>query len=56
MNKKKIAIIFGGASPEHSVSLESAYSIIKNMDEDKYEKILIGITKEGDCYKYYGNI
>ena len=56
MNKKKIAIIFGGASPEYGVSLESAYSVIKNMDEDKYEKILIGITKEGDWYKYEGDI
>lgn len=56
MNKKKIGIIFGGCSPEYSVSLESAYSVITNINKDKYEVILIGITKEGDWYKYEGDI
>lgn len=54
MNKKKIGIIFGGCSPEYDVSLESAYSVITNINKEKYEVILIGITKEGDWYKYEG--
>ena len=56
MDKKRIGIIFGGKSPEHDVSLESAYSVITNMNEEKYDKVLIGITKEGNWYKYEGEI
>lgn len=49
MNKKKIrvAILFGGKSAEHEVSLQSAKSIIDAIDKDKYELILIGIDKTG---------
>jgi len=46
-NKLKIAVIFGGRSAEHEVSLVSAASVIKNLDKSKYEVISIGITKEG---------
>ena len=56
MKKKKIGIIFGGDSPEYGVSLESAYSVISNMKKEKYELVLIGITKNGDWYKYEGDI
>ena len=56
MNKKRIGIIFGGCSPEYDVSLESAYSVITNLNKEKYEIILIGITKDGDWYKYDGKI
>lgn len=54
MEKKKIGIIFGGCSPEYDVSLESSYSVITNINKEKYEVILIGITREGDWYKYEG--
>ena len=54
MEKKKIGIIFGGCSPEYDVSLESSYSVITNINKEKYEIVLIGITKEGDWYKYEG--
>lgn len=56
MYKKKIGIIFGGCSPEYEVSLESAYSIINNMNKEKYDCILIGITKDGDWFKFDGDI
>lgn len=56
MKKLKLAIIFGGKSPEYPVSLQSAYAIIKVLDENRYEKILIGITKAGNWYRYYGDI
>ena len=36
MNKKTIAVIFGGESPEYSVSLQSATSIITALDRNKY--------------------
>lgn len=56
MKKLRIAIIFGGKSPEYPVSLQSAYAIIKVLDEERYEKVLIGITKEGNWLRYYGDI
>lgn len=46
--KKSVAILFGGQSSEHEVSCISAVTVISNMDKEKYEQVLIGITKEGD--------
>ena len=46
--KKKVAILFGGQSTEHEVSCMSAYSVIKNIDREKFDTVLIGITKNGD--------
>lgn len=56
MNKIKVAIVFGGCSPEYEVSLQSAYSVIKHMDSQKYETILIGITQMGKWLRYNGDI
>ncbi|MDO4488721.1 MAG: D-alanine--D-alanine ligase family protein [Eubacteriales bacterium] len=47
MNKKTIAVVFGGQSSEHDVSCMSVLNIIKNIDTDTYEPLLIGITKDG---------
>lgn len=47
-NKKiRVAVLFGGRSGEHEVSLVSASAVIENLDKEKYEVIPIGITKEG---------
>lgn len=54
--KKKVAVIFGGCSSEYTVSLQSAYAVISNMDKEKYIPILIGITSNGNWYKFEGNI
>lgn len=54
MNKKKIAILFGGCSSEYEVSLQSAYAVITHMDTEKYEPVLIGITRTGGWYLYQG--
>lgn len=56
MRKKKVAIIFGGCSTEYEVSLQSAYSVITNISKQKYEAILIAITREGSWYRYNGDI
>ena len=56
MNKKTIAILFGGASSEHEVSRRSATSIIENISKEKYEIILIGITKKGEWFQYCGDV
>lgn len=49
MAKKKInvAILFGGRSAEHEVSLRSAKNVIDAIDKEKYNPILIGIDKFG---------
>lgn len=55
-NKKQILVIFGGCSPEYSVSLSSATSVIKNISREKYDVLLMGISPEGKTYLYEGNI
>ena len=45
--KKNIVVLFGGNSSEHDVSCVSAQTVIKNIDIDTYDVILVGITKEG---------
>ncbi|MBP3039501.1 D-alanine--(R)-lactate ligase VanI [Bacillaceae bacterium Marseille-Q3522] len=47
MDKLKIAILFGGCSEEHPVSVKSAQEVAKNLDIEKYEPFYIGITKNG---------
>jgi len=54
MQKKKIAVIFGGNSTEYEVSLQSAFSILQNINRDKFDIIPIGITRNGDWYHYTG--
>jgi D-alanine---D-serine ligase len=54
MNRKKVAVIFGGCSTEYEVSLQSAYSVITNLHPDKNEPILLGITRQGAWWRYYG--
>lgn len=53
---KQVAILFGGCSPEFSVSLQSAYSVITHIDRKKYTPVLIGISNAGDWFKYDGEI
>lgn len=47
MGKRTIAVLFGGQSSEHEVSCVSAVTIVNAIDDEKYDKVLIGITKEG---------
>lgn len=56
MNKITVACFFGGKSAEYNVSLISATSILKHMDETKYNKLLIGINKNGDFFHFEGNL
>ncbi len=54
MHKMKIAVLFGGVSSEHEVSLSSAYNVITNLEKSKFEIIPIGITKNGHWLYYPG--
>ncbi|MDO4298862.1 MAG: D-alanine--D-alanine ligase family protein [Lachnospiraceae bacterium] len=48
MDKKMtIVVLFGGQSSEHEVSCVSVQTIIKALDPEKYDPVLVGITKEG---------
>lgn len=51
-----IAVLFGGCSPEYSVSLESASAVIEALTHTAYHPVMIGITKDGDWYYYTGSI
>lgn len=48
--KIRVGVLFGGQSAEHEVSLQSARSIIENIDIEKYEAIPIGIDKKGSWF------
>ena len=47
---KKILVLFGGCSPEYVVSLQSAYSVLRHMDRERYRPIPVGITRAGDWF------
>lgn len=46
-DRLKVAVLFGGRSGEHEVSLVSARSVMGALDPAKYEIIQVGITREG---------
>jgi D-alanine-D-alanine ligase len=49
-SKMKIGVLYGGRSGEHNVSLCSAASVIRALDQNKYEVIAIGIDRDGRWY------
>lgn len=49
MKRLKIAVLFGGCSPEYSVSLQSAAAVLQNMDSSKYEAVMVGIPCALSC-------
>lgn len=51
-----LAVIFGGKSTEHDVSIISGTSVIKNLNKEKYNIFPIYIDREGNWYKYTKNI
>jgi len=52
--QKTVAVIFGGCSSEYKISLQSAYSVISQMDKDKYQLVLLGITPSGEWFYFTG--
>lgn len=53
--KIKLAVLFGGESSEHEVSLVSASAVIDNIDRERIDPVMIGITKTGEWYLYEGS-
>ncbi len=56
MSRIKVAVLFGGVSNEHDISLISAENIISSIPAEKYDIIPIGITKKGRWLYYPGDI
>ena len=55
MQKKTLAVLFGGCSTEYEISLESAHGVLKAIDQDRYQVIPVGITRQGAWYCYEGD-
>lgn len=50
MTKTRVGILFGGRSVEHDVSVISARNVAANIDQNKFEIFLIGISKSGNWF------
>lgn len=48
--KLRVAVLFGGRSGEHDVSLMSARSVLSVLDPERYEVTQIGITLDGEWF------
>ena len=46
-DKIRVAVLFGGRSAEHEVSVTSARSVLDAIDRDKYDVTMIGIDRDG---------
>lgn len=45
--RPRVAIVFGGRSSEHAISVSTAGSVLRSIDRTKYDVLPIGITHEG---------
>jgi D-alanine-D-alanine ligase len=48
--KKTIAVVCGGKSGEHEVSLRSAFYVYNNLDKKKYQIVILAINKKGNWF------
>ena len=55
MAKIRIAVLFGGATKDHKVSLMSAYSVLRGLSPEKYDITPIGITRAGRWLYFPGD-
>jgi D-alanine--D-alanine ligase len=54
--KMNVAVIFGGKSSEHEVSRVSVTMVLNNIDREKYNVYMTGITKDGRWFLYEGPV
>src|SRR5262245_18922877 len=45
--KISVGLLFGGRSAEHEVSCASAANVLRALDPDRYDVVLIGISRDG---------
>src|SRR5258706_6013845 len=50
MTRTKVAILYGGRSVEHGVSINSARNIVEYMDQENFEPVPIGISQSGQWF------
>ena len=50
MNKKRVAVIFGGISPEHEVSVITGLQALENLDKEKFVGIPVYVSKNGELF------
>ncbi|MCB5941532.1 D-alanine--D-alanine ligase [bacterium 210820-DFI.6.52] len=55
MSRIKLAVLFGGVSSEYEVSLQSAYNVLQNIPQERYEVFPVGITKSGRWLYFPGS-
>lgn len=48
--KLNVAVVFGGKSTEHEISIITALQAVENIDKDKYNVLVVYIDKNGDFY------
>ncbi|WP_353810197.1 D-alanine--D-alanine ligase family protein [Agromyces sp. SYSU T00194] len=47
MDRRRVAVLFGGRSSEHSISCATAGGVLRAIDRDRYDVIPVGITRDG---------
>jgi len=47
VTRERVAVVFGGRSGEHEISVRSARAIVAALDPAKYDVVLVGIDKQG---------
>jgi D-alanine-D-alanine ligase len=47
----KVAVIYGGRSSEHDVSLQSARCVLDNLDPERFELIPLAIDRDGSWHR-----
>jgi D-alanine-D-alanine ligase len=52
----KVCVIFGGTNSEYEISLLSVTSVLENLDKNKYDVVMLGITKDGKWLHYTGPV
>ncbi|TSC90334.1 MAG: D-alanine-D-alanine ligase [Microgenomates group bacterium Gr01-1014_5] len=56
MNKLKVAIVFGGKSTEHEISIITGLQVFNNIDREKFEPIAVYVTKDGRWFAGEGRL
>lgn len=56
MNKMRLAVLFGGVSSEHDISLRSVTTVLQHLNPETYEVVMVGITADGRFLHYTGPV
>ncbi|MCL2867090.1 MAG: D-alanine--D-serine ligase VanG [Clostridia bacterium] len=56
MTRLTLAVIFGGHSSEYGISLQSAGAVIRAIDKNKYDVVMLGIDPSGAWFRFIGDV